>query len=44
MLAPVPRVRALWMDFTGRDIGPELTLKNLGHQTGGPQMGGMMDG
>ncbi|MCB1985607.1 MAG: multicopper oxidase domain-containing protein [Burkholderiales bacterium] len=42
MLAPAERAE-LWVDFSGRKTGSELTLKNLSYQGGGPQMG-MMGG
>ncbi|MDR4518625.1 MAG: multicopper oxidase domain-containing protein [Nitrosomonas sp.] len=40
MLAPAERAE-LWVDFSGRKTGSELTLKNLSYQGGGPQMGRM---
>lgn len=40
MLAPAERVE-LWMDFTGREPGSELTLQSLSYQHPITQMGGM---
>ena len=43
MLAPAERVE-LWMDFSGRKTGSELTMKSLAFQGGGPHMMGGMGG
>ncbi|SET07613.1 suppressor of ftsI/bilirubin oxidase [Nitrosomonas marina] len=40
MLAPAERVE-LWMDFSGREKGSELTLQSLGYKGGGARMGRM---
>lgn len=40
MLAPAERIE-LWMDFSGRKLGSELTLQSLEYQGGGLPMRGM---
>ncbi|MCB1948914.1 MAG: multicopper oxidase domain-containing protein [Burkholderiales bacterium] len=40
MLAPAERVE-LWMDFSGRKPGSELTMQSLTYKGGGAHMGGM---
>ncbi|GJL75242.1 multicopper oxidase family protein [Nitrosomonas sp.] len=42
MLAPAERIE-LWMDFSGRKPGSELTLQSLEYQVGGSPMRGMGD-
>ncbi len=43
MLAPAERVE-LWIDFSGREPGSELTLQSLTYQGASSQMGGGMRG
>ena len=41
MLAPAERVE-LWIDFSGRKVGSDLTLKSLEYQGSASHMGGSM--
>ncbi len=41
MLAPGERVD-LWLDFSGRPVGDELTIRSLAYEGAMPPMGGMM--
>jgi len=43
MLAPAERVE-LWIDFSGRKVGSDLTLKSLEYQGSASHMGGGMGG